>query len=470
MNKNRNYRINSKIVTLGVVAVILLVNLFVTLLVEKYPIKIDLTTGGIYNLSVETKEMLEDYDTPAEIYFVGGASYEQSYTDLRIIGQVLEKYGQYAKTIKYTSINADENLTFGTKYLSDEVTAIRPGNVIVDSGDKFKVFSNSDLISRTSTGSISSIRIEQKINSALKYVAGDTQLNAYVIVGHNEAELAGLVEKLADDGYTVNNLNLAHEEIPDDASLLIINSPTIDYTAAEIAKLDNYLQNSGRAYINFKYSNRDLPAIFEYLTSWGFALLDEIAIDPSSDNTIPQLQMMVAEYAESDITSLLSENERFVGYAPYAKTMQLLFTENNGIKTEALLKTSDEAYSTSDFHEYKNISSDKTNQIVSAIAVKEGETPDKDSIVYLSGTTALMEYPEESLTDFGFANYDYVTAVLSYLSGDMSDYSIMPKYISSGRLFINQVQFLVLCGIFVVLLPLMILIYGIIVWFKRRNL
>ena len=470
MNKNKNLRINSKIVTLGVVVVILLVNLFVTLLVEKYPIKIDLTTGGLYEISQETKDILSEYDTPVQIYFVGGNAYETSYRDLRIIGQVLERYGQHADTVKYTSINADENITFGTKYLSDDMRAINPGTVIVDAGEKFKILTNSELVNRTSNGAISSIRIEQKINSALKFVAGDTELNAYVVTGHNEIELSGLNAKLAEDGYAVNSINLSYEEIPDNTNLIIINSPTVDYTAAEIAKLDNYLQNGGRAYINFRYSDRNLPAIFEYLTSWGFGLVDEIAIEPNADNLISQLKLVVAEYAESEITTTLAENKRIIAYAPYAKTIQLLFSENNGISTEAILTTSDEAYSTSDFEEFKNISSSKTEQIVSAVAVKRGETRDKDSIVYVSGTTALMEYPEQALTDSGLANYDYITGVLSYLKGDMSDYNIMPKYISDGRLFINQIQYLVLCGIFVVLLPLIMLIYGIVVWFKRRNL
>lgn len=470
MNKNRNLRINSKIVTLGVVVVILLINIFVTLLVEKYPIKIDLTTGGIYNLSDETKDMLKNYDTPVDIYFVGGTAYEQAYTDLRIIGQVLERYGQHSDSIKYTSVNAEENITFGTKYLSDDMRAINPGTIIVDSGEKFKVLVNTDLVSRTSNGGVSSIRIEQKINSALKFVAGDTQLNACVVVGHNELKLSGLTDKLSDDGYTVTDINLSLEEIPENANLVIISSPTIDYTPSEIAKLDNYLQNGGKAYVSFNYSNTNLPAITDYFKSWGFAVLDEISIDMSSDNTIPQLQMMLAEYADSEVVSQLADNQRYVGYAPFAKSVRILFDDNNGIKTEAILKTSDEAYSTADFEQFENVSGSKGEQVISAIAVKQGETRDKDSVVYFSGTSALMEYPDEALANYGFANFDYITAVLSKLQGDMSDYSIMPKYLSSGRLFINQVQFLVLCGIFVVLLPLVILIYGIVVWFKRRNL
>lgn len=469
MNRNKSYRINSKIVTLGVVAVVILLNIFASLLVEKYPVKLDLTRGGIYELSDDTKEMLEAYDTEVQIYFVGGSSYEKSYTDLGIIAQVLEKYGQYGRTIKYVSVNADENLTFGTKYLSDEVTAINPGNVIVDSGDKFKVFSNADLFNKTN-GSLSSVRIEQKINSALKYVSGEAELSAYIVTGHNEAELAGFAQKLTDDGYNVNNINISKESIPTEASLVVISSPTLDYTSAEIAKLDTYLQSGGKAYISFNYSNKNLPMIFDYLKSWGLAVLDEMAIETDADNTIRQIQTLTAEYADNDITELLDKNERYVGYAPYAKTVQLLFTENNGIKTSPILTTSEKAYSTSDFTEYKNISGSTSEQIISAISEKSIDDGKSKAVVYLSGTSVLMEYPEETITNLGFANYDYVSAVLSYMNGDMSDYNIMPKYISVGKLFINQVQLLVTAGVFVVLVPLIILVYGIVVWVKRRNL
>ena len=41
MNKNREYRTNSKIVTIGVLAVVVIVNIFATMLVKKVPVKLD---------------------------------------------------------------------------------------------------------------------------------------------------------------------------------------------------------------------------------------------------------------------------------------------------------------------------------------------------------------------------------------------------------------------------------------------
>lgn len=69
-----------------------------------------------------------------------------------------------------------------------------------------------------------------------------------------------------------------------------------------------------------------------------------------------------------------------------------------------------------------------------------------------------------------FANYDYITNVLTFLHGTYEDYSISPKYLSSGRLMMDGMQGLIFGGIFAILVPLAVLIYGIVVWVRRRHL
>ena len=56
------------------------------------------------------------------------------------------------------------------------------------------------------------------------------------------------------------------------------------------------------------------------------------------------------------------------------------------------------------------------------------------------------------------------------MHGTYEDSSISAKYLHSGRLMMNEVQALIFGGIFAVLIPLIFLIYGIVVWVKRRNL
>ena len=217
MNKNKKYRINAKVVTIGVLAVVILVNVFVSLLVEKFPIKLDMTSESLYELSSETKAMLASYDTDVDIYFIAGQSYESSYRLLGNIAEVLEKYAQYGPKITYTSIDSEKNPTFGTKYVNNGET-IGTGSVILDSGDRYKVYQYGDLYN-TSTNSqgsttATSMRAEQIINAGLSYIASDEEFIAYMIKGHNEVELSGLTAKLEEENYTVEEVNLTTEDIP----------------------------------------------------------------------------------------------------------------------------------------------------------------------------------------------------------------------------------------------------------------
>ena len=91
-------------------------------------------------------------------------------------------------------------------------------------------------------------------------------------------------------------------------------------------------------------------------------------------------------------------------------------------------------------------------------------------MIFVSGTTTLMDASEHTVSGFGLANYDYIKNVLNFMHGTYEDSSISAKYLHSGRLMMNEVQALVFGGIFAVLIPLIFLIYGIVVWVKRRNL
>lgn len=474
MNKNKKYRVNAKIVTIGVLAAVILVNLFVTLLVKKLPIKLDMTSEKIYELSKETKQMLAEYDTPVDIYFIAGSSYETSDKLLGNIAQVLENYQKACKNITYTSIDAAKNPTFGTKY-TDAGEKIGTGSVILDSGDRYKVYFYSDFYNTTTsqqTGktTATSMRAEQMVNAGLKYLTSDEEFTAYIVKGHNETSLDGLEAKLKDENYTVNELNLASDDIPAGAKLLVIAAPEIDYTSTELAKLDAFFQNAGKAIVMFDYNSKALTNLYAYLADWGIAVNDDVAVEQDQAHSVKQLGLVIADYADSDIVSELKENKRYIGYLPYSKSLGLLFNSNNGITTEAVLKTTENAFSTTDFAELKNLSGSTGSQIISATAVKQLDNNSDKAMIFVSGTTALMDAGEQNVAGFGLANYDYIKNVLNFMHGTYEDSSISAKYLHSGRLMMNELQAIVIGGIFAVVIPLIFLIYGIVVWAKRRNL
>ena len=64
-------------------------------------------------------------------------------------------------------------------------------------GDKFKTYTMTELYGvNAQTGQYTSLNVENKITSALKYVSSETQQKAYLIKGHNEIAVDGAKTKL----------------------------------------------------------------------------------------------------------------------------------------------------------------------------------------------------------------------------------------------------------------------------------
>ena len=120
----------------------------------------------MYELSDKTKEYLKNYDTPVDIYILAGESEQDGN-----IRTVLDKYAAANKNINVTNINMTSNPTFGKKYVTDG-KSLQSNSVIVDGGDKFKTYTMTELYGvNAQTGQYTSLNVENKITSALKYVS-----------------------------------------------------------------------------------------------------------------------------------------------------------------------------------------------------------------------------------------------------------------------------------------------------------
>ncbi len=328
MNNIKKYKVNSSITIIIAVVIVVLLNVFITVLGTKVPLKVDMTTNKMFEISEKTKEYLKNYETPVDIYVLAGNSEK----DERI-NAVLRKYSESNSNIKVTNINTAENPTFGRKYANDgkKLTA---NSVIVDSGNKYKLLSLSDLYGiNAQTGSYTSLNVENKITSALKYVSSDNQLKAYVVQGHNELAVSGAMAKLEDENYSVAELNTFTEEIPADTSLLMIVRPTADFSKDEISKLDSYLLSGGNMQVYFDVDSKGLTNLYDYLKSvWGIGVEDNMVIETDTSHSVMiggnGVTLVVPEIRETEFTSSLLKNKRTIAYLPYSKELRQEFEHN----------------------------------------------------------------------------------------------------------------------------------------------
>lgn len=467
MNNLKKHKISSSVVILVAIVLVAVVNIFVSAVNNKFPLKIDFTSNKMFELSDKTKEYLKNYDTPVDIYILASASDQ----DERI-SSVLSQYAALNSNINVVNINMAENPTFGKKYVTDG-QSLMANSVIVDSGKRFKVNSMTELYGvNAQTGQYTSLNVENKITSALKYVSNDKQLKAYIVSGHNELAINGAMDKLTSENYEVSEINTLTSDLPQDASLVVVARPTVDFSKDEITKIDNYLLSGGNIQFYFDVDSKELTNLYTYLKSvWGMGVNDNVVVETDMSQSISLgssgVTLVVPVVKSSEFTDSILKNKRTIAYFPYSKEISQEFESNGDISVMPLLTSSDSAYTT-------------TNEIVAkAGGEKEGEfivgalAQDKKhgSSVYVCGNTMLLTRDVSVLTnDYGLANYDYFMNLINYTTGNDESLIVDEKALINNIISISQSTSAVIFVLIVILIPAVILVCGFVIWIKRRNL
>lgn len=462
MNKKKKNIINISAFVVVVIVLAAALNIFVTVLNSKLPLAVDLTENQLYELSDKTKSFLESYDTPVDIYILSSSAQQDDR-----VSEILNRYAALNGNIKITNINTASNPTFGAKYVKDG-TSIATNSVIVDSGARYKVYTPTELLS----GNSSMLNVENSITASLKYVARDTLPKAYLTTGHGEHGAPSVTGRLQNENYEIGEINTLTDAIPEDASVLISVRPMSDFTSEEISKLDNYLLDGGniQIYLSVESKQENMANLLSYLkTSWGMGVSNDLAVETnenctiSSGNGMPSL--IVPTILSTPFTESIVTNNRVVAHTPYAKVISQEFEYNGSISVTPVLTTSQRGYPSSDETTLKkNEGANLGSYIIAALS----EDMVHDSSVYVSGTTMLLTIDAERVQ--GLANYDYFMNLTEYTVDDSGDFLVDAKPVLGSRIYISDAASKRVMVIVVIVIPLLVLICGIVVWLKRRNL
>lgn len=466
--RRKKTKTNSAPIIAAAVIIVVLANVFVTMLTDKFPIKIDLTTNKMYELSDRTKEYLKNYDTPVDIYILAGES-EQDEN----IRAVLDKYATSCKSIRLTNINMSSNPTFGKKYVTG-TASLQANSVIVDGGDRFKMYTMNDLYGvNAQTGMYTSLNVENRITSALKYVSSDTALGAYIVKGHNEMEIDGAKSVIEAENYTVKEINTLTDNIPSDASLLIIAKPTADFSKEEISKLDAYLLNGGQMQVYFDVESQNLQNLYGYLSGvWGIEVNDNVVIETDISKSVSlagtSMSLVVPVVKQSEFTESIIKNQRTLAYFPYSKSLTQKWETNGNLSVTPILTSSEKSYTTTNYENVTKTGKEQEGEfIVGALAADTKH----NSSVYVSGNTMLLSIDRSTLTDnYGLANYDYLINLINYTLGNDDNFTVNEKTLVDNVITVSAMGERIVFALVVILIPVVLLAIGVIIWIKRRHL
>ncbi|MFW5742002.1 MAG: GldG family protein [Spirochaetota bacterium] len=457
------------IITFVIVVAVLVLNV----LVQQLGWQIDMTETSVYTLSEQTRDILNELDEDVTIYVLA----ERNQEDQRIM-EALERYEQASGRISLETVDAEQNPGFVSRF-DPEGEGLGNGSVIVATEDNFRAIQNVDLFSidnrNPRSPQILGLNVEQRITNALIFVATGRTPVVYQTQGHGELELSSggafgrLGEQFRNANLELRTVNLATaSQVPEDGSIVAIVRPRDDFSAEEVDKLAEFLDDGGKLFLAVELAAGELPNIAQMLERYGIGIPAAVVVEPDRNYNAGQPLQLAPVIEETDITTPLIEADYRV-VTPIARPVLELETRPRGVTYEALLSTSEESFYRTqlDIETAEMTPDDIPGPVpVAATAIeREFTTSEEISRIVVVGDVDFI-----SLVDQVNGNLDFMMNAFGWLEQQEQTLSIRPKTTMQFPMQLSGMQQLIFGGLFVVVIPLAILVAGLVTWLRRRHL
>ncbi|MEG1719424.1 MAG: transmembrane domain-containing protein, partial [Clostridia bacterium] len=269
-------------------------------------------------------------------------------------------------------------------------------------------------------------------------------------------------------------INLKTADFNDKSKIIICNNPTLDFTIDEIEKLEKFIANGGQFGNSFMFlenaTTPNLPLVENFLSKkWGLTISQKRIVDLEYAN----YNLMQLDYSDTALASKLIEKKMKL-YAQIYSPKQLILDPEVIPNVKSMYKTKDTAY-LKDLSDKNNNKEEKDQTGVFDVgamsytnkSVYEPTEVLNKSYVFVGTTTSIGDALENE------GNGLYFDSVINTMTGIAGkEYVYIPaKEISQSALEIpNDYTLIVTSVIFVIILPLIIIGFGVFVWLRRRHL
>ncbi len=452
----------SLMVSALVLAILVVVNIFVSSLPSSMT-KYDISATKLYSITSNTKVVVNALDQDVTIYWIVQSGQEDA-----VIENLLSKYEALSDHIKVEKRNPDVYPTFAQQYTSETVMN---NSLVVECGDRSRYIGYDDIyLQETDMYSYSystSFDGEGAITSAIDYVISDELPQLYVLEGHGEAELPSTFsQQIEKDNMEVSSLSLLTvDEIPEDASCLIIYAPQSDISEEELDMLSDYVSDGGKLLVmSGPVQDGSLSSLNSLLESYGVTVTDGIVVESDREHYAFQAPyILLPDMTSHAITDSLIEENYFV----LMPISQGLTVEDSSGTVTSLLTTSAYSYSKADAYDletYEKEGGDTDGPFALAVSIEDSSG---GGIVWFASSSFL----EDMYNAFSSgANGDIAMNALSSLVGESEAMAIRSKSLNYNYLTISESTSSLLKATMIGIFPLVYFGIGVYVIVRRRRL
>jgi gliding motility-associatede transport system auxiliary component len=450
--RQTKYASYATIYILIVVAVIVVANV----LANRYEKTYDATANKRYSLSNETKKIVDELKQPATITYFNQSGHFREGKSL------LDEYADLSSKVHVVYVDPDKDpgaaRAAGIRKLNTATVAVG-----------------------THTETASDMTEEGITGALIRDIKGNTRTVCFV-TGSGEHQiddtgrdgLSHLKDLLGRDSYQTQPIDLVTQaQVPAACTAIVIAGPTHDYQQPEVGAIKTYVDNGGRAFFMLDPPLKmgpsqigDNDALTSLLSGWGVTMDKDLVLDMNPIGQIaglgPQVPL-VTSYTSQPIVADMK------GTATGFPISRSLTTKSTGTASvEPLFSSSQSSLATTNLSsprvDVKDPNNKKGPLVLAAAATLTGGKPNQQGRLVAIGSSI---WASNRFIDFN-GNGDLASNAINWLTSDEDLISIRPRAPEDRRITMTQGQLRTVRIVSQFVLPLIVILAGILVWWKRR--
>jgi ABC-type uncharacterized transport system involved in gliding motility auxiliary subunit len=450
--RQTKYAVYATSYILIVLAAIVVANI----LADRYNKSFDATSNKRYSLSDQTAKIVKGVKQNATITY-----FNQS-TRFRDGKDLLDEYVNLSSKVRVEYVDPDKN-----PQAAREAGIRSVGTAVVQIGAK-----KEEAKSMTEEGITGAFIRDLKSNT--RTVCFATGSGEHQLDDRDREGLSRFKDLLAKDNYESKTIDLLHKaEVPNDCTTLVVAGPTRNYEHPEVDAIKKYVEGGGRALLMLdaplKTGRSEIAgndALGGVLQSWGVTLNKDLILDLNPIGQLVGLGPQVALVTSYGSHPIVSEMKGTATGFPLSRSMEIKSTDKTNL--QKLFDSSGSSLATNNLSSAAVHVNDPKNKkgpltIAAAGTYNTGKENSQGRFVVVGSSS----WAANGFISFN-GNNDLALNAINWLSSDEDLISIRPKERDDRRITMTRAQLSWVRVTSQFLLPLIVVVAGIGMWWKRR--
>jgi ABC-type uncharacterized transport system involved in gliding motility auxiliary subunit len=460
-SRRTRYGANAAIYSIAFIGLLIAVNY----LAAKYHRQFDLTAEKAFSLSPQTLSVMKSLKKPLKLYgFVEGGRSPTAEA-------LYSEYKYASPEISYELVDPNKHPELADRF---KVSTMNTTHIQFGGAD--------------GSGANVTDMTENAITNGILKLTKSTSKTVCFTIGEGEADpndeqspdgFGDFRKALEGEDYQIQRVNLALvDKVPDTCSVLIAAGPTRPLLPHALDTMNSFLTHGGRALVMMRPPRPDKSinetALVKWLSQWGVVAGDNIVVDQVVRlfaGPALGLNPLVNTYAPHPITASFDKQTVF----PMTRTVEPAAQPKPGLAVTPLAKTSDSSWAETDLAALfqKQTASFGPGDQKGPVTVADAVEANLEQLGLGRGTARMAVFGD---TDFAnnqylenFFNRDFIMNTVDWLAGEANSITIRPRMLRASRFNLTVGEFDVVFVLSVLLLPELLLIIGIAVWWERRG-